>query len=291
MVEMTRTHFIGIDGGGTGCRVAIAVSSGEVIGRGESGAANATTDMDATIRHILDALAEAADDAGLPEPELANAVAHAGVAGVLSDEQSQKIEDAMPMATTVTEDCVTALHGALGKRDGILISLGTGTLIGQSRKGHQSFIGGWGLKLSDQASAGWLGKTLLSEVLMIHDGLAPPTALSRDVMHQFGGDPKAIVTFAAAAAPSELAALAPKVTEAAGKSDPLALSLMQTAATYLSDAIDTLGLGRKEVLCLTGGLGPRYTNWLLPNHRKHLADPEGNALDGALRLAFEAGAS
>ena len=286
---MTNTfkHIIGIDGGGTGCRVAIATPDRKVLGQGQAGSANATTDIQAAVRNIMTALDEAADDAGLSDPEITAAAAHAGIAGVLTDDQANQIAKALPMDTVVTDDAVTSLRGGLGDRDGILIALGTGTLIGLSRKGKQRFLGGWGLVLSDQASAGWLGRTLLTEALLCHDGLAPPSDLTRRTLEKFDNDPKAISAFAANASPADFAKYAPDVTEAAKESDPTALSLMQTAAIYLTDAIDTLGLGRKEVLCLAGGLGPTYAPWLTPGHRARLEPIEGTSLDGAVALAAE----
>ena len=39
------TFLLGIDGGGTGCRAALATAAGDIIGRGKSGAANIRTDL------------------------------------------------------------------------------------------------------------------------------------------------------------------------------------------------------------------------------------------------------
>ena len=280
-------HFIGIDGGGSGCRVAIAKADGTVIGKGKAGSANATTDMDGTIAHIREALAMAADNAGLSDPVLAQAVAHAGVAGAMTREQADQISNALPMETIVTEDKVTALKGALGDREGVLMAIGTGSLIGAAHGGQQRFMGGYGFILSDQASGAWLGRSLLAEVLLCHDGLVPPTTLTRAVFEDFDNDPNAIVAFAASAAPRDFGAFAPRIVKAAKSGDPLALNLMQSGSIYLTQALDTLGLSRSDVLCLVGGLGPSYADWLMPNHQAQLADAEGTPLDGALALAFE----
>ena len=285
METMPVKHIIGIDGGGTGCRVAIADLDAHVVGQGEAGPANATTDMQATLANIGTALTTASQMAGLSETDISGSACHAGIAGVLTERQAAAIKDVLPTGANVTEDTVTTLRGGLGARDGILISLGTGTLIGRARKGRQEFIGGWGLMVSDQASGGWLGKSLLTEVLLCHDGLTPPTEISRSIMSRFDDDPRAIAAFAAAATPADFAEFAPQVTDAASSGDPIALSLVQSATTYLTEVIDNLGLARKEVLCLTGGLGPFYETWLMPNHRKRLARPEGTAIDGALSLA------
>lgn len=290
MVGQKIEHIIGIDGGGSGCRVAIANRSGNILGKGEGGPANATTDMDGTIRHIREALSLAADEAGLTEPGLSKAQAHAGIAGVLTPAQAGQITEALPMPTRVTEDKITALRGALGDRDGILLAIGTGTLIGASHKGAHRFLGGYGMILSDQASGAWLGRSLLTEALLCHDGLAPPSDLTRQIMDSFEDDPNAIVAFAASATPRDFASYAPAIAKAAKTGDPMALNLMQTGSIYLTHAIDTLGLARTDVLCLAGGLGPSYADWLMPNHKAHLAPPEGSPLDGALLLAdFAAG--
>jgi len=290
---MTNTkidYIVGIDGGGSGCRVTISDRDGKHLGQGTAGPANATSDLDGTLKHIKDALTEAADDAGLPDPALASARGHAGIAGVLDQETAQTIADAMPMPTTVTEDTVTSLQGALGEKDGILLSIGTGTVIGVSRDGKQTFIGGWGLTLSDQASGAWLGRELLAQVLLCHDGLSPPSDLSRRALEHFDDDPNTLVAHAAKATPADFAQLAPEVVSAAETGDPLGLNLMQTGAIYLTKAMDVLGLGRDETLCLTGGLGPSYGPWLMPNHRAQISPAEGNALDGALTLAEMAAA-
>jgi glucosamine kinase len=279
-------HFIGIDGGGSGCRVAIADQAGDVLGTGEAGPANASTDLGGTVRNILEALDLAADDAGLADPQLRAAKAHAGIAGAITRQQCESISKALPMDTKVTEDKETALRGAMGERSGILLAIGTGTLIGAVHKENTRFIGGWGFVLSDQASGAWLGRNLLTEVLLCHDGLSAPTDLSRRVLEDFDGDPKAIVSFAATAAPSNFARLAPAIVKAATSGDPLGLNLIQAGSIYLTNAIDAIGLARNDVLCLAGGLGPSYGDWLMPSHQAKLAPPEGTPLDGALALAL-----
>ena len=47
--------FVGVDGGGTGCRAVIGTAS-RVLGEGRGGPANATSDLNGAIRSVLDAL-------------------------------------------------------------------------------------------------------------------------------------------------------------------------------------------------------------------------------------------
>ncbi|MFN7027514.1 MAG: N-acetylglucosamine kinase, partial [Pseudorhizobium sp.] len=42
-------YFIGIDGGGTSCRAAVAGRDGRILGRGRSGASNILTDPDTAL--------------------------------------------------------------------------------------------------------------------------------------------------------------------------------------------------------------------------------------------------
>ena len=58
------TFVLGIDGGGTSCRAALATLSGDIVGRGKSGAANIRTDLTGARENIADAARQAFLDAG-----------------------------------------------------------------------------------------------------------------------------------------------------------------------------------------------------------------------------------
>ena len=55
---------LGIDGGGTSCRAALATADGRVIGRAKSGAANIRTDLTGARQNIVEAARLAFVDAG-----------------------------------------------------------------------------------------------------------------------------------------------------------------------------------------------------------------------------------
>ena len=61
-------HFIGIDGGGTSCRAAVATADGVVLGTAKAGPANILTDLDGALANIVGASRAAFADAGL-DPE------------------------------------------------------------------------------------------------------------------------------------------------------------------------------------------------------------------------------
>jgi glucosamine kinase len=289
---------IGIDGGGSRCRGAVAGPDGRVLGRGEGGPANVSSDFSGALSSLAEAVARALAAAGRTAEGVV--AVHAGLAGVMRPADGARVAAALtaaalggispPGGVTVTDDRPTSVAGALAGRDGALAAVGTGSFVALARGGALRCVGGWGAAVGDQASGAWLGRRLLERTLLWHDGLAPETPLLAATLRGFGGDPVAIVEFAASARPAELAALAPRVADAAEGADAAGSALMQEGADYLARALDALGLSGGEVLCLSGGLGPRYAPHLRADLRARLARPAGDALDGAVRLALRAGA-
>ena len=275
--------YVGVDGGGTGCRAVIATAS-RVLGEGNGGPANVTSDQNGAIRSVLDALNSASAVAGVHD--LSNARAHVGLAGVLGAKQADTIREAMPFHTvTVTDDRPTTLAGALGQKDGIVAAIGTGSFIGSRRGANFRFIGGWGLALGDEASAAWLGRSALSETLLVRDGMQSSTDLTNAVLGKFGKDLNAIVDFANTATPAEFGTLAPFVTDAAETGDAIATRLMKDGGFYIELAFANLKPKPEEPFCLTGGLGPSYALYLSPAAQELLRPAEGSTIDGALSLA------
>jgi N-acetylglucosamine kinase-like BadF-type ATPase len=68
--EVSMPHYIlGIDGGGTSCRAAVAGADGRILGRGKSGAANILTDPDNALIHIVGAATAAFEEANIAPPK------------------------------------------------------------------------------------------------------------------------------------------------------------------------------------------------------------------------------
>lgn len=278
---------IGGDGGGSGCRVVIADGAGRVLGQASGGPANVTSDFDGAISALHGALAEAAGQIGLSLHDLGDAAAHFGLAGVQSAQAAARVAAALPCRrAVVTEDRVVALAGALGDADGVLLAIGTGTIIAATRAGVMRHIGGWGLQLSDEASGAWLGRGLLVRVLHCHDRMVPHSDLTRAVFDEFNNDPGGLVCFAATARPADYARFAPAVVQAAASGDLAGEALMQQGAAYLTRALAVIGFGPGDALCLTGGVAPHYAPYLPATAQTAIVPPKGSALDGALRLAL-----
>lgn len=275
--------LIGVDGGGTSCRLALVAG-----GRRHDvqlGPANASTGFEAAVATLHEALASAAVRAGLTLADLSAATAHFGLAGVMNAEIAGRVAERMRFRSlAVTDDRPTTLTGALGGSDGTVAAIGTGSFVGRQSDGQISGIGGWGFYLGDQASGAWLLRRCLEQVMLAVDGLAPKTALVRAILAAHGDDPGRIVQFSLTARPADYATLAGQVIEAADRGDDLGRALMDEGTRYIRSAMDTLGWKPGEVLCLTGGLGPAYGARLgVP-----VTPARGTALDGALILARRA---
>ncbi|MCB2110566.1 MAG: hypothetical protein H6895_07565 [Defluviimonas sp.] len=275
--------LIGLDGGGTSCRVAL-LRAGERF-EVTHGPANVSTDFDAAMATVTGALEAAAAAAGLTLAGLAGAPAHLGLAGVMSPAIAERVKSALPLGrATVTDDRPTTVAGALGAEDGAVAAIGTGSFVGRQAQGRLAGVGGWGFYIGDQASGAWLMRRCLEEVMLVVDGLGPASDLQRAILAEHGDDPGRIVLFSLDARPADYGRMARRIVEAAEAGDPLGSRLMDEGAGYIRAALAVLGWTRGERLCLTGGLGPAYARWM----GETATAPRGSALDGALLLAARA---
>ena len=289
MANQSTYFLVGVDGGGTGCRVAIASMAGERLGEAIGGPANYTTDPDLAIRSVRAAIEVAADNAGLESIWVEQSTAHLGLAGIMSPEDASIVKSAMPFSrTAVSDDRATSVAGALGDRDGMLAALGTGTIVAGQKNGSTRFFGGWGHQLADQASGGWLGRRALRRTMLAFDGLTTPSSLTHALLAQFNDSPTEMIAFANKAGPGDFASLARIVIEAAQGGDDTGQSLMRDGANYLCRCIEELNLGEDAVLCLAGGVGPHYAPYLPKAYRDRIRPAYGTAVDGALALARQA---
>lgn len=276
--------FLGVDGGGTGCRAAVAAAQGGVLGAGSAASANIVSDPSGARDNILIA-AQAALDASGAGGDLTALHAVLGLAGANVGGAAARLTARLPFARThVASDAVTALRGAFGQGDGIAATLGTGSVFAVRRAGAVRVIGGWGFVLGDHAGGAWMGRALLDAALRAHDGLLPASPLLDAALESAGG-PEALVEFAHAARPADFARYAPQILEAEAAGDAAAVAILRRAEAQVSRAIDRLQCGGALPVCFLGGLGPVFAARLQRRYAGLIRAPEGSALDGALAMA------
>lgn len=289
MCNLADPLLIGVDGGGTGCRVAVGNRSDGILAEATGTRANMTTDPDLAIESIRGAVQVATLAAGYDLNALDTAVAHLGLAGILTPEDAEKLCKALAYGHCIaTDDRPTAVAGALDGQDGFLVSVGTGTIIAASRAGSLRFVGGWGFYVADQASGAWLGRAALDRALQAHDGVLAHSDLTRELMARFHDDPSTIVTFSVRAKPGDYGTFAPAVLDAAGSGDPIGLALVQEGADYIGRGLAALDFAHGDALCLTGGVGPHYEQFLPASLTDNIIEPKHSSVHGAFLLARRA---
>lgn len=267
--------YLGIDGGGSGCRAALADASGRVIARAEGGPANIASDFDgalATLRATI-ATVSAGQEGALR--------AVLGLAGTNLSGAGARLEAALPFPARVVQDVTTSVRGALGRADGIVAALGTGSVFARQTGGEIRAIGGWGLRLGDEGSGAWIGRAMLSHVTRVLDGYFPATDLTTALVAEFGGGP-GVVRFSLTATPADFAALVPRILAAAQAGDVAAEAVIDAARAEIRRAIAHLQPEAPLPVTWIGGLGAALAveDWAT---RPAL----GTALDGALALAMD----
>lgn len=279
--------FLGIDGGGTRCRARLVDARGRLLGEGAAGSANLGLGIDVAATAILAAADAAFARAGLDSSARGEARAGFGVAGAnVASLAAALARHAFPFATTVVaSDAVAACLGAHGGRDGGILILGTGSQGLVIADGRSKTIGGWGFAVGDDASGAALGRSLIRAAILAFDGLGPRSPLTDGVMAGFEDDPSNAVVWSKSATPRDYGRHAPALFDAAASADPVAVSLLREAAAQVDTMLARLtDLGASRI-ALMGGLAHPYVPWLAPRSRAVLVEPEGDALDGAIRLA------
>lgn len=276
---MTGRIDIGIDGGGTGCRVALSRVGGPVT-ETRGGPANIVTDPAGAEAAIRLALTEALSAHGLGLDALEHARICAGLAGARLPGEADSFATRLPFLAYVVDDSVTALEGALEGADGALASLGTGSFF-IARTGREiRHVGGWGFRLGDEGSAAWAGRLALSLTLRVADGRLPPDPLAEALTAACPPHP---VLWAQDARPGDFAPLARIVM--AHPDSPIARRVVTAILDALRDGLDAVRHAPGTPLVLTGGLGEMLPGHLPGTLRASLRAPSGRPLDGALRLA------
>jgi glucosamine kinase len=276
--------YLGIDGGGSGCRARLCDAGGQVRGAAVAGAANIASDPAGALTQLMQVAREAM--AGHCAPTEVCVVL--GVAGANIPSAAAALTGALAAAMpfvrlAVVSDAATALAGAVGPRDGVLAAIGTGSVFASQRESRVRQIGGWGYQLGDEGSGAWMGRQAMMLALRALDGFTPMTPLLQAVVQRQGSG-AAVVEFARHASPAEVAALVPQICAAHAAGDPAAAGILGAACAEITAAIDLLQTeGAALPVVFTGGLGPLFAAEL--QGRWQILPEQGTGLDGAVARA------
>lgn len=286
-IQESRRLFIGVDGGGTGCRARIENDAGQYLGAGAAGAAATRLGVEASMAAVTRASLAAAADAGLGPEMLEHMRAGVGLAGIgRQGSLEELLRQPHPFHSVVyANDAVIACLGAHSGRDGGIVIAGTGSVALAMVDGRELRLGGYGFPISDEGSGAEMGLQAIRAALRAHDRRARPTALTRELMRRFNNDAYAVVAWSERATATEFASFAPRVLQYAEEGDTTARRIATDAARQIGLLVRRLTDFGTPRVSLLGGLAVPLRAWLDSDVRDALVPPEHDAVAGALLLA------
>jgi glucosamine kinase len=280
-------YLIGVDGGGSGTRALIQTAAGEAVGSGIAGPSALGQGMVQAWHNVLAAIRGGFETAGVAVPSWGRCALAAGLSGVSHAPWRDAFLARDPGFAQVTAetDSYTMLLGAHQGRPGAIVIAGTGSIAEALRAdGSRATVGGWGFRVDDEGSGGWLGLQAVRHGLAAFDGRANPSPLARRVWMHCGDERDQLQTWCGAAGQFEYAQLARAVFECEN-TDPAAAMLLHQATCALEElalAVDPRG---RLPLVMGGSIGERLAPRLRPAIRSRVVTAQAGAAEGALNLA------
>ncbi len=170
--EIALAYFLGIDGGGTKTRFALADET-TVLARAVCAGSNIVRLGEAHAKEVLRNGVERITTAARISPSQIQSTC-IGAAGAARNDVAAKISaicaDLSLTSVEVVGDTVIALEAAFCGGPGVIAISGTGSIVyGRNALGRIARAGGWGFAVSDEGSGHWIGKKAISAILSAHD--------------------------------------------------------------------------------------------------------------------------
>jgi len=282
----TDSWLIGVDGGGTGTRVALANPQGTELARAAAGPSGLGLGIASAWESIETGARAAFAVAGLPF-DWSRCVLGCGLAGVNNPDWLAAFrKQAPPVAGLAVEsDAYTTLLGAHGGEPGVVVALGTGSVAAVlEASGASRIAGGFGFPSGDEAGGAWFGLRAVPWAQRALDGRAPLDALAQALLaHTRSTDRDSLIVWLCAANQTAYASLAPVVL--AHREHPFVAKLLAEAGEAIGQLIEALDPTATLPAALSGGLGQVLREWVPPALRERLRAPLADSTSGALRLA------
>lgn len=306
--NLTR-YYLGVDGGGTNCRIRLADENLRTIGEGRGGPSNLQIQNgDPAYISILEGAKAAFGEAGLPDADYANTYACFCMAGGRSViDRDGFAQRAWPFAGVLVYDDIDAAHaGALGGEEGAVIIAGTGSAALAIVDGQRHQAGGWGFYIGDQMSGAILGRELIRRTVEATDGLVSGSPLTEAVVERLGGSldivmewsfPKPTQSIAykdylghdiavsIGQTPKAYGDFTRMIFDFYEQGDPVARELMDLELSYVDNYVRWFKARGATRMAATGGLGERLYPILVDRYGDFIVKPLGDNLSGAVILA------
>ena len=283
-------YLIGVDGGGSGSRALVQRPGGEEVGSGEAGPSALQQGIAQAWDNVLLAIRRGFEAGGVAVPAWERCALATGLSGVSHGPWRDAFLERDPgfAALRAETDSFAMLLGAHGGQPGAILIAGTGSVAEALRAdGSRATVGGWGFRVDDEGSGGWLGLQAVRHALAAFDGRANPGPLARRVWIHCGDERDSLQHWCAHAGQFEFAQLARAVFDCEA-GDPAAARLLEQATSALEElalAIDPRG---RLPLAVAGSIGQRLAPRMRPWVRQRIVAARAGAAEGALMLARKA---
>jgi glucosamine kinase len=300
-------YYLGVDGGGTTCRIRLADAALNTLADATGGRSNLQIeDGEPAFRSIIEGTTEAFRKAGIDLSETANTCACFGMAGGRLPSAREAFEQRdWPFAKVrVYDDIDIARAGAHGGEDGGVIIVGTGSAAMALVDGKRHQAGGWGFPIGDQMSGAILGRELVRRTVEAEDGLLTGSPLTKAVLARLGGTVDMMMDWAfpkdprgplpaddkgpstlLGRAPAEYGALVPMFFEYYEKGDPVAEELMALELSEVDKYVAWFKVRGVAKMAAVGGFGTRLYPLMQARYGDFLVPPQHEPLHGAVILA------
>lgn len=255
---------VGVDGGATRTRLAVADRKGGILARRESGPSLLGVGLDEKVADGLAREIEAlVSELGerLPLASMCAGLAGAGAEDVQAAVTRRFLELNLARRIHVVSDAEAAFMDAFGEGEGILLVGGTGSvaLCRPSAGARLRRVGGWGSLLGDEGSGFRLGVEGLRAAVRAWEGRGPETELKRVLFDEVGvTGPRELLAWSRPTDKSAIGALGPLVVRTAKDGDAVARELVERAVEALVEHVRALAAGLEEdsppPVALAGGL-------------------------------------
>jgi len=283
------TYFLGVDGGGTNCRIRLADENLKTLADAGGGRSNLQIENgDPAYKSISEGTREVFAKAGIDFSETANTFACFGMAGGrLPSARTAFAERDWPFAkVTVYDDIDIARAGAHGGADGAVIIVGTGSAAMALVDGQRHQCGGWGFHIGDQMSGAILGRELVRRAVEAGDGLVSGSPLTDATVQTLGGSLDSVMDWSFKdRRPADYGALIPMLMDFYDKGDPVAKELVDLELSYIDAYVAWFKARGATKMAAVGGFGTRLYPLMEQRYGDFIVRPQHEPLHGAVILA------
>ncbi len=239
--------LLSLDGGATKTlTIIVDENTLEVKGLGLAGPSDLITlSKETTGRSMLSSAMTATKDAGLKFDSIDRAIY--GVCGVGDTRQLTQIGESLVREKIGTRDSVIINDGLLSysfanmDQDGIVLDVGTGTIVFYKIDDTYYRKAGWDWFSGDNASAAWIARRALNTATMEFDGMLKQKLLVREVESYFGNNfQDAIAGIEQTRNKRLVSGFAPAVSKLARGGYEEAIYIFDEASDYIARMIESI---------------------------------------------------